>query len=206
MLSSRTWGFAAVGAVVIAEEVCFSGQPTDGSTGRQIASYYGSHQLQILAGNVLWIAAATLLVGATRRLVTTAVERAIVYVAGGLMLATSAVALLLTASASTASYEQARLLWQLEGALFIASYWAWTSVLVLLAVRAARAGRALALPLSLLALFGIFDVAAAGWWFVLLGVALASALAPSGVRPTPPRSERTGAAPVASGLRETQPH
>ncbi len=172
----RAAGAAALVLVVLAEEVCFAGQPTVAEAG-SIGAYYADHRAAIVAGNVLWVAAAGLLLVASRRCAARA-GRLVAGAAATVMTATSAVALGLAAAAPDPP-GGAVAWWRTEGWLFEAGVWLWLVVLVLLGLTRRQAGPTWAAWPAYLALvvaaLAVVDPLGTRWWLVLGGLAVVTA-------------------------------
>ncbi len=169
----RAAGATALVLVVLAEEVCFAGQPTVAEAGR-IGAYYADHRASVVAGNVLWVAAAALLLVASRRCCGRA-GRLAAGAAATVMTATSAVALGLAASAPDPP-GGAVAWWRAEGRLFEVGAWLWLVVLVLLGLARGRAGTAWSAYLALVvAALAVVDPVGARWWLVVGGLAVVTA-------------------------------
>ena len=177
---TRAAGAGALLLVVVAEEVCFSGQPAVADA-HTIGSFYADHRPGVVAGNVLWLAAAVLLALAAGR-ATVGAGRVLVVVAAAVMGATSAVALGLAATAPDPPGGAVGW-WRTEGALFGLGVWLWLAVLVVLGVLVvagvtrARAGSSWPAYVGLtVAALAVVDPAGTRWWLVLGGLALLTAV------------------------------
>lgn len=191
----RTSGWLALALLVLAEEVSFAGQPTGDPSGGAIVGYYSDNRAAILAGNLLWLAAAALLVvgtvGRARGLPLLAcrVQSALALAGGAVMVATSVAAVRLALVADRMTGADARTAWRLEGALFTAGFWIWLLV-GLTGMVGMREEPWVAVVAGLLLLGALADVAGAGWWLVVAAVATYVAWQPP--RAGDPRPEPDG--------------
>ena len=180
---NRWSGVWALGLVVLAETVCFAGQPGSAHPAELIAHWYSGAWGRVVLGNVAWVAAAYLLwvavdLSATR--ISLPRLPAVARVLGGLgaatMVATSVVALVLTFRARLGGLDGISSLWSWESRAFTAGTWLLLGALLVLCVGRLAGGDVSAVLPAAAAACALLDLWSTRWWATVAGLALLALL------------------------------